>query len=394
MNHRPLSGPPAPTSIDRRGFLGGIGLTVAGMTAPLGVHAAGGAPLRIGVIGCGGRGTGAALQAARVDDVVISGLADLFADHVDSSAALLEARVGPRVACPASRRFVGPDAWRRLLDTDVDMVILAAPPATRPDQVAGAVAAGKHVYAEAPCAVHVDGVQRTARAIATAERQGLAVVAGLGSRHDAATRELMTRLRADATAATGIGRPLHASAVHQLGVPWVRPQPVGGWTDAEGRQRNWVTDPALSGGPLVERHVHAIDRAFWALGDDHPVRVVPGACEPSANVSSSHAAVRYEFADGRSIDVTIDRRPHGPTRLVEFVVGPLGRLDLSPLLTGPRRGQPPLQAAMDLVVRHIRTGAAAAPGESARAVCRSTLAAILGRTAVETGRPVVWPNDV
>jgi myo-inositol 2-dehydrogenase/D-chiro-inositol 1-dehydrogenase len=397
MNHQRSSGRPGRMSIDRRGFLGGVGLTAAGMTAghtaAYGVHAAGDDRLRIGVIGCGGRGTGAALQAARVDrDVVIGGLADLFTDHLESSATLLETRLGPRGICPADRRFVGPDAWQRLLDTDIDLVILAAHPATRPDHCAAAVATGTHIYMEAPCAIDVEGVRQTADALAAAAGRGLVVVAGLGSRHDAATRQLMAKIQDDATTAAGIGRPLHASAVHLLGTPWVRPRPSGGWTPAEERLRNWVSDPALSGGCLVEKHVHAIDRAFWALGDDDPIRVVPVGREPPGAASSSHAAVRYEFADGRSIDVAIDRRSHGPTRRVEYVAGSHGRLDLTPLFTGRQGSPPPLEAAMERLIRSVRAGACTAAADSARSVCRSTLAAILGRTAAETGRPVAWPE--
>jgi predicted dehydrogenase len=397
------SHPSSPWS--RRGFLGRV---TGGAAAAAVIHPAGfavtppagfAAELRVGIIGCGGRGTGAGIQAARAGrGVRITCLADLFADHLDMSAAFLERDAGKQFACPARQRFAGADAWQRLLDSDVDVVVLATHPAARPAALAAAIRAGKHVYCEAPAAVDLAGVEMAAAALAEADRRGLVVVGGLPSRHDDRLTTFIHDLR---RADTGIGRPLHVVAMQHLGLPWFRPAPTHGGSAVDHRLRNWIAAPALSGGPLVERHVHAIDRGLWALGDDCPVAAlpldVPGASIGDA-AGAERVAARFVCADGRTLDALITRGPdvhasRSAMRGEETIQGSRGRVDLRSVtaLSPPER--PHLQVAMDRLIGMIEQSEPRKPAPSAAALVRSTLAAVLGRTAAETGRPVEWPTD-
>jgi len=413
------SHPSSPWS--RRGFLGRVtgGAASAAVIQPAGFavnHQPGSAvELRVGIIGCGGRGTGAGIQAARASrGVRITCLADLFTDHLDMSAAFLQRDAGEQFACPASRRFVGADAWQRLIDSDVDVVVLATHPAARPAALAAAIRAGKHVYCEAPAAVDLAGVEMAAAALAEADRRGLVVVGGLPSRFDdrltsfirelhtasGLTRHAASGLTRHRTAA-GIGRPLHAFAVQHLGLPWCRPAPTHGGSAADHRLRNWIAAPALSGGPLVERHVHAIDRGLWALGDDCPVAALPldvARASIGDAAGAERVAARFVFADGRTLDALITRGPdvhasRSAMRGEETIQGSRGRVDLRSVtaLSPPER--PHLQVAMDRLIGMIEQSEPRKPAPSAAALVRSTLAAVLGRTAAETGRPVEWPTE-
>jgi myo-inositol 2-dehydrogenase/D-chiro-inositol 1-dehydrogenase len=409
MTHTPHV-PSSPAPLNRRGFIGGLGSGAAGVL--IGAQAAGavgggpafgrGAAVKVALVGCGGRGTGAAIQAVHASpDVRIVCLADLFPDHVAESAAILDRAAGSKFDCPPRRRFVGPDAWQQAIESDVDLVILATHPAARPIQFAAAVRAGRHVYCEAPAAVDLAGVQLAAAALTEARDRGLAVVGGLSSRHDDPLATLMLRLRnaRPQTAAghrlitnhrDGIGRPLRASVAHHLGMPWIRAVPPSGWSSDQDLVRNWIAAETLSGGPLVERLVHAIDRALWVLGDETPAAAVP----LEGGAAAGRVAARFVYADGRGIDAVIDRRPRGISRRVELIEGTLGRIDLA------RAGDPlpsarhPLQVAMDRLIGMIRGTGEEDATDSAAALVRSTLAAVMGRTAAETGRAVEWPLGI
>jgi len=396
MSPSPSSRPPlspVPWRPARRrllaGSLAGGSLALAGLPRG-GLFAAGSEQIRIGLVGCGGRGTGAAGQAGLAHPgVVITAVGDLFADHVAESATLLETALGARFACPPERRFAGPAAWRRVLESDLDAVILAAAPWARPDQFAAAIARGLHVYCEKPAATDVAGARIVLNACAAAEALGLVVISGLASRHDPATAATIARIQAGA-----IGRPRLAECRAHLGPVWHRPRQAG-WTAEEYRQRNWIADRRLSGGPLVERQIDAIDRCIWALGDDHPVAAAPAG---PTTARDGGLAVRYRFADGRELWAEIRRerggRAPGEPEIVERVVGTLGLADLVSHRIDPARKRtlqsPPTnawQAAMSRFVGGIAAGSGADGGWN---VCRSSLAAILGRTAIEQDREITW----
>ena len=374
--------------VSRRTFIGGVSAAAAVATAqaaplPSAGLFSGSGRLRVGVIGCGGRGTGAAMQAAAAaPDVVIAGLADLFSDQVAEAAGILARAAGPQFDCPAERRFAGPDAWRNLLAIDVDLVILAAPPATRPLHLAAAIRAGKHVYCEKPAAIDGRGLLDVMAACAEARNRGLSVASGLCLRHDAATSEVIDRLHDGM-----IGELFGVAVRSSIGLPWHRPR-QSGWSHEEWRLRNWIACPELSGGHFVEHHIHALDKALWALGDACPVVALPAAMpDQPGGIAAGSTAVSYRFADGRSIEASIDRRQGNRSRIEETVSGSRGSASLMPAGFGR---ESPHAAAMSALVTAALGGGRC---DETAALCRSTQAALLGRMAVEAGTPVGW-NDV
>ena len=366
----------APLRIDRRRFVAGAaGLPVAcGLALPAGgAFAAGGDRLRVGLVGCGGRGTGAALHAlGAARGVSLVAMADAFADQIDSSAALLAARAGAAFDCPPERRFAGPDAWREVVAADVDVVILATPPALRPLQAAAAVGAGRHVWCETPGAVDVAGVAILAAAGAAAAAAGLCFASGLALRHDAATAAVVDRIRDGAA-----GRPLAVTTRADLGLPWFRPA-LPGWTAAEFELRNWISHPRWSGGHLVERHVAAIDKALWVLGDADPVAAIP---------DTRSAGFHLAFADGRRIDASCHRRLGGTGIVAERVRCEDGTCDLRRPTAAPYGDRHPLQVAMTRLVEAVRSGRRL---DDSGPLSRATLAAVAGRMALEAGTAVAW----
>jgi len=359
-----------------------------------GVFAGGEQRLRVGLVGCGGRGTGAALQAAAADAAVrIVALGDLFSDQLAASADLLARGIGPQFDCPPARRFVGELAFRDVIDSGVDVVVLATPPHARPQHLEAAVAAGCHVYCEKPVAVDVTGVLRAAAAASRSRAMGLALVSGFCFRHDVAMRELVARIQGGA-----IGRPLALHAHAAIGLPWRQPPRPGDSAEAT-RHRNWISRAALSGGHFVEHHVEAIDRALWILGDAEPVVAEPlvsvrgvGDPVPSGDCPAGTAAC-YRFADGSTLEAMLERRERPCDRVEEFVVGASGTADLIEAIVGgmplaARPGGPGRHRnAMRALVRGILTGR---PVHEGHAMCRSTATAIMGRMACDNGRRVAW----
>ncbi|MFM7108683.1 MAG: Gfo/Idh/MocA family protein [Planctomycetaceae bacterium] len=367
---------PAPIRIERRRFVAAAAALPAacGLSLPAGgAFAAGGERLRVGLVGCGGRGTGAALHAlAAAPGVTLVAMADAFADQLASSAAVLEARAAAAFDCPPDRRFAGLDAWRQVVAADVDLVILATPPAFRPRQAAAAVEAGKHVWCEKPGAVDAAGVAILAAAGATAAAAGLCFASGLAERHDPATAAVVGRiLDGDA------GRPLAVTVRGDLGLPWFRPARPG-WTAAEFELRNWISHPRWSGGHLVEHHVAAIDKAFWALGDADPVAAIPDA---------RSGGVRLAFADGRWIEAAFRRRAGAPGLVEERVRCADGTLDLRRPAVAPCGDRHPLRVAMARLVESVRSGRRI---DDSTTLCRATLAAVAARTALDAATAVTW----
>lgn len=364
--------------LPRRAFLGhscaAAGSLAAATTAAVpagGFFAGGGDGLRVGVVGCGGRGTGAAIQAAAADPAVrITVLADLFADHIESAAAVL-GRTTPRAFdCPSGRRFVGADAWRRAIDAQLDVVILATSPDARPAQVDAAVAAGRHVFCEAPAAIDAAGVATVHAASALAAARGLAFGGGLAWRHDPATISAIDRVRSGAC-----GRPVAGVATSHIGPAWRRYTPHGRPLPAADL-RNWIACPTRSGGDLVEHQVHAIDKLLWAFGD-----ATPAWAEPLTSPRDGGTAVRYVFSNGQSFEAGIVRRAGGRDAIAELVRGTRGTCDLRSAGVG-RHGR-----SMAAFVASIRHGRPLAEGPT---LCRSTLTAILGREAATAGVARGW----
>jgi len=371
--------------VSRRSFLRSSSAATALVAAvPGGVFAGGGDRLRVGLVGCGGRGTAAAIHAAgAARGVEIVAIGDRVTEQVATTAAAL----GSIPASCGSRPLwcVGDDAAHDVLAAGVDLVILATPPHRRPAEASAAIRAGVHVYCEPPVAVDAAGVRSLLAVGAEARARGLSFVAGFESRHHPGIAAAVRGIHAGL-----VGWPTHGVAIAELGPAW-RVARRAEWTDADHALRNWISDPRLSGGPMVEHHVHALDRMLWAFGDEPPVSVAPirrPAPLPAPRHAPEAIAVAYRFRDGRTLEAGIERREGIVTRVEELVEGPGGRVDLrAARFAGPGVPAAVPEAAVHTLVAGIRSGRRIDDLESA---CRSTLAAILGRDAVAAGQALAW----
>lgn len=354
--------------------------------------------LNIGVIGCGGRGTGAAWNALEADpDTRITALADLFPDRLASSREHLagETSFNGRGAVEDSHCYTGFQAYQRLLDeADVDIVVLATPPHFRPIHLEAAVAAGKHVFMEKPAAADPAGVRRAIAAAKTAEAAGLCIVAGTQRRHEASYLAAMEQVASGA-----IGDVTHASCYWNQGGLWVHER-KSEYSDMEWQCRNWLYFCWLSGDHIVEQHVHNLDVVNWAFG------ATPARClgmggrqmrtDPKYGNIFDHFAIEYEYPDGRRA-LSMCRQIDGcASRVEEVISGTKGRLLTRPgfaEVSGAASWRFSAANPNPYVVEHQNLIAAIRAGsrlnEGVR-VAESTLTAIMGRMSAYTGQEVTW----
>lgn len=266
---------PKPTpGLSRRTFLHGSAVS---MTASLALGARAGRTddvLTVGLIGCGGRGTGAALQAMLAENgtVRVTHMADLFADRMESSLAGLEQSLAEdqkdRLAVPPENRFLGFDAWEQVIASDVDVVILTTPPVFRPAMLTAAINAGKHVFCEKPMAVDAPGVRQVLAAAEVAKQKQLSLVAGFCWRYHTRHRAIYKRIH---EGAIGDVRAVYATYnTGPNGYHTRKPE----WSDMEYQIRNWFHILWLSGDHVQEQACHSLDKIAWAMQDVSPLSCV------------------------------------------------------------------------------------------------------------------------
>jgi predicted dehydrogenase len=256
----------------RRNFIKSTGAVAIGSTVALNFGLPGSSfamnsdTLKIGLIGCGGRGTGAANQALNADpNVVLTHMADIFGDRMELSINSLKQQHGDRVKVGNSGRFVGFDGAKKVIDSDVDVVILTTPPCYRPKMLEMAVEAGKHIFCEKPMAVDAPGIRRVLVAAQKAKEKKLSLVSGFCWRYHTPKRETFGRILDGA-----IGNVHTVYNTYNTGALWLRDtQPD--WSPMKKKMRNWLYYNYLSGDHIVEQAIHSIDMMSWALGDIKPV---------------------------------------------------------------------------------------------------------------------------
>jgi myo-inositol 2-dehydrogenase / D-chiro-inositol 1-dehydrogenase len=372
--------------------------------------------LKVGVIGCGGRGTGAAHDCMRAaDGVEIVALGDLFPDRLASARenfAKLATENSPLAAkyrVTEDRCFTGFDAYQRVLASGVDLVILATPPAFRPAHLAAAIAAGKHVFMEKPVAVDAAGVRSVIASADLARQKKLAIVAGTQRRHDLGYRATIERVRAGA-----IGEVMSGQVFWNQGGLWMNARKPE-WTDMEWQLRNWLYFTWLSGDHICEQHIHNIDVANWVIGA-HPVKAVgvggrQSRTDPAYGHGYDHFAVDFEYPGGARV-LSMCRQIDGTANDVsEHFIGTRGRTDAHAMIDGAAawrydaaaatipahvpRGQNGQPIRNPYVLEHVDLIAsirAGAPLNEGRQVAESTLSAIMGREAAYTGQVVQWDD--
>jgi len=385
------------SSFTRRSLLhSGAALAAGSLVLPhpsRGAHAAGRGGIRVGVIGCGGRGTGAAHDTLNASpDTIITALGDAMPDRLASCRASLEGNESfkDRVRLADETCFTGLDAYRRVLAAPVDVVILATPPGFRPIHFAAAIDAGKHVFMEKPVAVDPWGVRTVIDAAARAKEKNLNVVTGTQRRHETCYLEAMDRIRAGA-----IGRVLGANVSWNQGGLWMNPrQPE--WSDTQWQLRNWLYFTWLSGDHICEQHVHNIDAALWALGDDLPSRALGlggRQVRTSADYGNvfDHFGVTFEYDDGRFLISQCRQIDGCAGRVEEIIYGSDGAAVLSSgraQIKGANPWRWEGQQSSPYVAEHASLIAAITGGpyiNEAHRIARSTLVAIAGRESAYTG---------
>ena len=359
-------------------------------------HAAGTDTLKIGLVGCGGRGTGAAANALNADrNTQLVAVADVFSDRLDGSVQLLQKRFPDRIAIGRDHRFVGFDACRDLIDTEVDVVLLATPPHFRPAHLKACVEAGKHVFCEKPVAVDATGVRAVMAASEDARQKGLNIVSGLMYRYHTGMLETIQRVRDGA-----IGRIVAIQETYNCGPPWFRNRDrKPEWTEMEYQMRNWYPFTWLSGDHNVEQHVHSLDKAAWALEDRTPERAWGSGgrqvrVEPAIGQIYDHHCVVYEYADGVRLFSHCRRQAGCANEISDIFLGTKGTCNLSKQeIDGenPWRYQGPKCNAHELehvaLFQAIRSGR---PINNGLYMAHSTLLAVMGRMVTYTGKAVRW----
>lgn len=352
--------------------------------------------IRVGVIGCGGRGTGAAWNALEADPAVrIVALADLFEDRVTSSHASLTEEWQDRVDVPPERRFSGFDAYQRLLQLDdLDYVCLATPPHFRPIHLEAAVAVGKHVFMEKPAASDPAGVRKVIAAGEAADAKSLSIVAGTQRRYQDNYTQLMQRIADGA-----IGDPVSAQCYWNQGGLWVNER-AEGQSDMEWQCRNWLYFCWLSGDHIVEQHVHNLDAVNWVMGGP-PARCIGMGgrqvrTEPKYGNIFDHFAIDYEYPSGVRL-MSMCRQIDGcESKVAEAIQGTKGQ-------STSWHGYSQLRGAVEwefngtdnpYVTEHAALIASIRGDRprinEARRVAESTLTAIMGRMSAYTGKAVTW----
>ncbi len=403
------STPRRPDAGSRRDFLKSSTAAVAGATLAGGLsfarsaHAAGDDLIKIALIGCGGRGTGAAIQALRNkahSNVRLVAMADAFGDRVDNCLRAVQSQCKDKVDVPPQRRFTGLDCHEQAIACDADMVLLCTPPGFRPMQFEAAVKAGKQVFMEKPVATDAPGVRRVMAANEEARKQGLLVTVGHHLRHEDKHCEPIQLIHDGA-----IGKLMYMRAFFNTGAIWVRPRKPD-QTEMQYQVRNRYHSNWICGDHIVEQHVHDIDVCNWMHGG-HPVEAngMGGRQVCTAKDQGEiydHHAVEFTYEDGVKLfsycrQITgcwgsFSEHAHG-TKGVLSIQGH-GSSKLSVDGQEPkswRRGEDGHQVEHDDLFAALVAGE---PYNECDFAADSTMTAILGRMATYSGKPVTWDEGI
>jgi myo-inositol 2-dehydrogenase/D-chiro-inositol 1-dehydrogenase len=389
----------------RRTFLGntaqlGAGAAVLGTLAvPRSVHAAGTETLKVGLVGCGGRGTGAALDALSSDgQAVLVAVADTFPDKAEETLSQLrgEKSVADRVQVTPETIFTGFDGYKQVVDS-CDVVLLATPPHFRPEHFAYVVDQGKHCFIEKPIAVDTPGIKSVMESSRKAKEKNLAVVSGLCWRYDVKVREMMRQILEQES----IGEIVAIESSYNTGLLWHRGNDPK-WSQMEYQVRNWLYHTWLSGDHIMEQAIHSLDKTAWLLGDISPTQATSLAgrqqrIDPLYGNVYDHFAVFYEYPTGQRVYFTCRQQENCSMRTDERVLGTNGQAEIlaGELFNrkGDRKWRYKGKMSSMYRVEHeemfdsIRKGEPINNGEY---MCNSTAIALMGRMAGYTGQTVTW----
>ena len=363
-----------------------------------------GGKIKIGFIGCGGRGSGAANQALSADsDAVLWAMGDAFEDKILTSLESLQKMHAEKVDVPKERQFVGLDAYQKVIDSGVDVVLLTTPPAFRPIHFKAAVAAGKHCFLEKPMATDAPGLRSVIETVAEAKKKNLGVCAGFCWRYHPGMRETFKRLLGGEIGTITANYNTYNSGAVDRYPKWNRANTP---RDLEWQLRRWYYFTWLSGDSIVEQACHSIDKMAWVFGDKPPVKCVGHggrqvrSGEDYGNIYD-HFAIVYDYAAGargfhfsRQINRTAASNTDtffGSEGICE-INGSLKQWVIKDLKGTVKWRHKPEAEDMYQIEHNeffasIRAGKPINDGDR---MAQSTLLAIMGRMAAYTGQEITW----
>lgn len=386
---------PILTPVTRRNFISTTGTAAVGaLAAGRLAFAQASDTLKIALVGCGGRGSGAANQALNVPGTKLVAMADAFPDRLEGALANLKQTQGAKVDVPADRQFVGFDGYKNAISL-ADVVILATPPGFRPMQFEEAVRQGKHVFAEKPVATDAPGVRRFLAAAEEAKKKNLKVGIGLQRHHQPGYLETVKRLHDGA-----IG-DIQAMRVYwnDAGV-WVNPRKPG-QTEMEFQMRNWYYFNWLCGDHITEQHIHNLDVANW-VKKGYPVKArgMGGRQVRTAKEYGEiydHHAVEFFYADGSTVFSQCRHIRGCWSEVNEYAVGTKGLANVGGYTIKPTSGDAwryksekqvdPYQQEHDDLFAAIRSNT---DYNEAFNGAKSTMTSIMGRFATYSGVEISW----
>lgn len=387
----------------RREFLKTSALAAGGATlGTLGleraVHAAGSDVIRVGLVGCGARGTAAALNAMNAGrDVRLVALADVFEERLREARNKLQSARPDQVQLSEERCFVGFDAYEKLIACGVDVVLIAPASHFIPMILEAAIAAGKHVFCEKPHGIDMPGVRLCREACLEAERKKLSVVSGLCWRYAPAVRETMKRVH------DGWIGEIVAIQENYLTVPYYARERRPGHNGMQYQLWNWYHFNWLSGDQTAQQLIHSLDKASWALGDRPPKKVwgMGGrqtCLAPKFGDQFDHQAVVLEYENGVRVFGFTRDQPECYNNVSDTIFGTKGRCDLLAFtITGERnwRYEGPQENMYDVEQRElfdsIRSGK---PINNGHYMCLSTQLAVAAQIACYSGAVLGWEDAI
>ncbi len=358
-----------------------------------------GKAIRVGLVGCGGRGTGAAAQALKADDYSeLTAVADIYQERIDACLTTLRKGLAPKVKVETANMFTGLDAYQKLIDSGVDVVLLATPPGFRPVQLRAAIQAGKHVFCEKPVAVDAPGVRNVMETAKLAQEKNLSLVSGFCWRYSNFIQAAFEQVKSGAIGEiVSYYGTYYTSPVKPMPDESTRP---AGMSDVEWQIRNWYNFVWTSGDGLVEQAIHTVDKIAWAFNDVPPVSCVAVGGRQTPNGTGNiydHFEVNYlypknvrAFIGCRQIEGCYNENADyimGTKGVCTIGRGPLPRIEGETKWVYQGEKNDMYQAEHDVLFASIRQGK---PINDGQRMATSTMLGIMGRMAAYTGQSLTW----
>ncbi len=382
--------------INRRTLLAaGIG---AAVSAPGLVRANDEKTLKVGLVGCGGRGLGSVINCFQADpNLELVAIADAFPEALAKGLTILQknkilnGRISPEIE---KRAFAGLDSYQKVIDSGIDIILLASPPGYRPEHFSAAVEKGLHVFAEKPCATDLDGIQKFLKANEVAKKKGLSILGGFCYRYSESTQELFKRIQDGAIGdILSIDSRYYTGPIKAMQSPAARPADM---SDYEWQLRNWYNIVWLGGDGIVEQACHNVDRIDWLLGSNQKTVAIANGGRLRPNFEGNiydHFNITYEFENGTRATMGWRQFPNAHRDVSDRIVGSKGVATFVPSggeIVGetswrwrkPRTPKNMYVAEHEVFLKAIRSESPLETGES---LAQSSALAILGREAAYTG---------